>query len=84
MRGVFEAFAGQASHPGVPRIPYDTAMRKYGSDKPDLRNPIEMQEVSEHFRGSGFKVFANILANDAKAGVGHSGERAGPPPSATA
>ena len=33
-------------------------MRKYGTDKPDLRNPIEMQEVTEHFAGSGFKVFA--------------------------
>ena len=52
-----------------PRIPYDDAMRKYGSDKPDLRNPIEMQDVTEHFRGSGFKVFANILANDPKAEV---------------
>jgi aspartyl-tRNA synthetase len=40
-------------------------MRKYGSDKPDLRNPLEMQDVSEHFRGSGFKVFARIL-EDAK------------------
>ena len=52
-----------------PRIPYDEAMRKYGSDKPDLRNPIEMQDVSEHFRDSGFKVFAGILANDPKAEV---------------
>jgi aspartyl-tRNA synthetase len=42
-------------------IAYDEAMLKYGSDKPDLRNPIEMQVVSEHFRGSGFKVFASIL-----------------------
>ncbi len=46
------------------RIPYDEAIRKYGSDKPDLRNPIEMQDVSEHFRGSGFKVFAGILDAD--------------------
>ena len=38
----------------------------YGSDKPDLRNPIKMQNVSEAFRGSGFKIFANILAADAK------------------
>jgi aspartyl-tRNA synthetase len=37
-------------------------LRKYGSDKPDLRNPIEMQDVSEHFRGSGFKVFAEAPA----------------------
>jgi aspartyl-tRNA synthetase len=41
-------------------------MRDYGSDKPDLRNPIKMQNVSEAFRGSGFKIFANILAADAK------------------
>jgi aspartyl-tRNA synthetase len=70
LRSVFEAFAeGKPVTQKFPRIPYDTAMRKYGSDKPDLRNPIEMQDVSEHFRGSGFKVFANILANDPKAEV---------------
>jgi len=39
-------------------------MLKYGSDKPDLRNPIEMQVVSEHFAGSGFKVFASILEKE--------------------
>jgi aspartyl-tRNA synthetase len=44
-----------------PRIPYAESMQKYGSDKPDLRNPLVMQDVSEHFRGSGFKVFARIL-----------------------
>ena len=49
-----------------PRIPYDTAITKYGSDKPDLRNPIEMCDVSEHFRGSGFKVFAGMLEKDPK------------------
>jgi aspartyl-tRNA synthetase len=70
LRGVFETFAeGKPVTQEFPRIAYDTAMRKYGSDKPDLRNPIEMQEVSEHFRDSGFKVFANILANDPKAQV---------------
>ena len=70
MRGVFETFAdGKPVTQKFPRIPYDVAMRKYGSDKPDLRNPIEMQDVSEHFRDSGFKVFANILANDPKAEV---------------
>ncbi|MDN2564975.1 aspartate--tRNA ligase [Aquibium sp. A9E412] len=69
-RGVFEEFAGaRAVDAEWPRIPYDEAVRRYGTDKPDLRNPIEMQEVSEHFRGSGFKVFANILANDDKAEV---------------
>ncbi|MEL7542397.1 MAG: aspartate--tRNA ligase [Pseudomonadota bacterium] len=47
-----------------PRIPFAEAMSKYGSDKPDLRNPIEMQDVSEHFRGSGFKIFAGLLEKD--------------------
>jgi aspartyl-tRNA synthetase len=62
MRGVFEQFAGgKPVTPKFPLIPFATAMRKYGSDKPDLRNPIEMQDVSEHFRGSGFKVFARLL-----------------------
>ena len=70
LRGVFEAFAnGKPVTQEFPRIPYDEAILKYGSDKPDLRNPIEMQDVSEHFRGSGFKVFANILANDPAAAV---------------
>ena len=67
MRGVFEDFAdGKPVTQEFRRIPYDEAMRKYGSDKPDLRNPIEMQDVSEHFRGSGFKVFAGILDADEK------------------
>ena len=47
-------------------IPYAEAMRKYGSDTPDRRNPIEMQNVSEAFRGSGFKIFANMLGADPK------------------
>jgi aspartyl-tRNA synthetase len=60
--GVFEEFAnGKSVTRGWPRIPFAEALRKYGSDKPDLRNPIEMQDVSEHFRGSGFKVFARLL-----------------------
>ena len=52
--------------PKFPMIPYAEAMKKYGTDKPDLRNPIEMQNVSEAFRGSGFKIFANMLAQDPK------------------
>jgi aspartyl-tRNA synthetase len=65
--GVFREFGGGRSVTPSPwpRIPYAEAMRKYGSDKPDLRNPLIMQDVSEHFRGSGFKVFARIL-EDAK------------------
>ncbi len=67
LRGVFEEFAdGKQVTPEFPLIPYAQAMREYGSDKPDLRNPIKMQNVSEAFRGSGFKIFANILAADAK------------------
>ncbi len=70
IRETFVEFAG-----GKPvterfrRIPYSEAIAKYGSDKPDLRNPIEMADVSEHFRGSGFKVFAGMLEKDAKARV---------------
>jgi aspartyl-tRNA synthetase len=68
--GVMEEFAaGKPVTKGWPRIPYDEAIRKYGSDKPDLRNPIEMQDVTEHFRGSGFKVFAGMIEKDPKARV---------------
>lgn len=60
--GVFEQFAnGKPVTQDWPRIPYAEALRKYGSDKPDLRNPLVMQDVSEHFRGSNFKVFARML-----------------------
>jgi aspartyl-tRNA synthetase len=60
--GVFEDFAkGKPVTKSWPRIPFAEALRKYGSDKPDLRNPIVMHDVSEHFRGSGFKVFARML-----------------------
>lgn len=63
----FAAFAdGKTVRRDVPRIPYDVSMRKYGTDKPDLRNPIEMQAVTEHFAGSGFKVFAGMIAADPK------------------
>ena len=65
IRGIFEEFAeGKPVSQNFRRIPYAEAIRKYGSDKPDLRNPIEMQAVTEHFAGSGFKVFANMIAND--------------------
>ncbi|MTD95389.1 aspartate--tRNA ligase [Hyphomicrobium sp. xq] len=52
-----------------PRIPYDEAIAKYGSDKPDLRNPIEMADVTEQFRGSGFKIFAGMIDKDPKVRV---------------
>ena len=68
--GVFEEFAkGKPVTKAWPRIPYDTAIAKYGSDKPDLRNPIEMSDVTEHFRGSGFKVFAGMIEKDPKVRV---------------
>jgi len=70
IRGVFEEFAnGKPVTPKFPLIPYAEALRKYGTDKPDLRNPIVMQDVSGAFRGSGFKIFANILNSDASAQV---------------
>jgi len=60
--GVFEQFAeGKPVTQKWPRIPYAESLRKYGTDKPDLRNPLVMQNVSDHFRGSGFKVFARML-----------------------
>ena len=62
IRGVFEEFGGgKKVTPKFPLIPYADALRKYGTDKPDLRNPIEMADVSEAFRGSGFRIFARIL-----------------------
>jgi len=70
MRGIFEAFAGgKPVTQEFPRIPHKEAMRKYGSDKPDLRNPIVMEEVTEHFAGSGFKIFAGMIASDPKVEV---------------
>ena len=72
MRGVFEEFAHVNGHDrrvpdgAFPRIPFREAICKYGSDKPDLRNPLVMQDVSEHFRGGGFGVFARILDADAR------------------
>ena len=65
--GVFEEFGGGAKvddPASWPQIPYKEAALKYGTDKPDLRNPIEMQDVSEHFRGSGFAIFAKLLEQD--------------------
>ena len=63
MHGVFEEFAdGKAVTPyPFPRIPYREAIAKYGADKPDLRNPLVMQDVSDHFRAGGFGLFARIL-----------------------
>ena len=65
--GVFEEFGGgrKVDDPASwPQIPYAEAMATYGTDKPDLRNPIEMQDASEHFRGSGFAIFAKLLEQE--------------------
>ncbi|MEP3275182.1 MAG: aspartate--tRNA ligase, partial [Stappiaceae bacterium] len=70
IRGVFEEFAdGKSVTQEFPRIPHDEALRKYGSDKPDLRNPIIMDDVTEHFAGSGFKIFARMIESDPKVQV---------------
>jgi aspartyl-tRNA synthetase len=71
LRGVFEEFGGgrPVTPAPFPRIPYAEAMQKYGTDKPDLRNPLEMQDVTAQFRGSGFKVFASQIGADAKVRV---------------
>ncbi len=69
LAGVFEEFAGfggrtpwAVTQGAFPRIPYADAMLKYGSDKPDLRNPLVIQDVSTHFEGSGFGLFAKLVS----------------------
>jgi aspartyl-tRNA synthetase len=61
--GVFEEFSNgrTVTKPPFVRIPYDESLLKYGSDKPDLRNPIEIKDVTEAFAGSGFGLFAKII-----------------------
>ncbi|QPQ55667.1 aspartate--tRNA ligase [Allosphingosinicella flava] len=63
LHGVFEEFANGRSVSPLPfkRIPYRESMLKYGNDKPDLRNPILITDVSDHFRGSGFGLFDKIV-----------------------
>ncbi len=65
LRGLFEEFGdGKPVTQKFPLIPYRDAMRKYGTDKPDLRNPIEMSDVTETFKGSGFRIFAGMIDKD--------------------
>lgn len=65
LTGVFEEFGGgKTVDTEWPQISYRDAALWYGSDKPDLRNPIKMQIVSEHFRGSGFAIFAKLLEQE--------------------
>ncbi|MEM8773999.1 MAG: aspartate--tRNA ligase [Pseudomonadota bacterium] len=65
LTGLFEEFAeGKKVDQEWPQISYRDAALWYGTDKPDLRNPIKMQDVSEHFRGSGFAIFAKLLEQE--------------------
>ena len=67
LHGVFEEFAAdrKVSALPFPRIPFAQSMLKYGSDKPDLRNPIVIADVTEAFRGSGFGIFAKAIEGGA-------------------
>jgi aspartyl-tRNA synthetase len=66
LAGVFGEFSDwKVSPPPFPRIAYDAAMTMYGSDKPDLRNPIKAADVTELFRGSEFAVFARAVEEGA-------------------
>ncbi|NBD30545.1 MAG: aspartate--tRNA ligase [Alphaproteobacteria bacterium] len=65
IEGVFEEFGGgKKVDKHWPQISFADAAKWYGTDKPDLRNPIKMQDASEHFRGSGFAIFAKLLEQD--------------------
>ncbi len=66
LHGVFDSFGGgkAVTVPPFPRISYADAMQKYGSDKPDLRNPLEMSDATDIFRGSDFKIFAGMIEKD--------------------
>jgi len=67
MHGVFTEFRSEAkvTPPPFPRIPYDEALARYGSDKPDLRNPLVIEDVTAVFRGGGFAVFAGAIERGA-------------------
>ena len=68
LAGLFKEFAnGKSVTPAgqFPRIPYKEAMLNYGTDKPDLRNPILVSDIGEHFRGSGFGLFAGLVEKGA-------------------
>jgi aspartyl-tRNA synthetase len=67
LHGIFTEFGGgrPVTAPPFPRIAFKDAMLKYGTDKPDLRNPIEICDATAHFRGSDFALFAAMIAEDA-------------------
>ena len=65
LQGLFEHFGkGRKVDADWPLIAYRDSLKWFGSDKPDLRNPIRMQDVSDHFRGSGFAIFAKLLEQE--------------------
>ena len=65
VHGLFEEFSDWSVTPmPFPRIPYHAAMQSFGSDKPDLRNPLLMADVTDVFRGSGFKIFTGMIEKD--------------------
>ena len=61
IRGVFEEFSDKAIDQEFVHIPFAESMLKYGNDKPDLRIPIEISDVTDIFRGSGFSIFAKAI-----------------------
>ena len=71
LKGLFDEFADGRTVPNTAfeRVTYADSMAWYGSDKPDLRNPIKMSDVTETFRGSGFKVFAGMIEKNPKIAV---------------
>ncbi|WP_417476376.1 aspartate--tRNA ligase [Maricaulis sp.] len=71
LKGLFDEFADGRVVPNIAfeRVTYADSMAWYGSDKPDLRNPIKMSDVTETFRGSGFKVFAGMIEKNPKVAV---------------
>src|SRR5206468_3393295 len=79
MHGVFAEFRpdSKVTPPPFPRIPYDEALARYGSDKPDLRNPLVIEDVTEVFRGGGFAVFARAGGPAGRQGAHAPGRGAG-------
>jgi aspartyl-tRNA synthetase len=74
LQGLFESFGkGRTVHADWPRIAYRDSLKWFGSDKPDLRNPIRMQDVSQHFAGSGFAIFAKLVGAGGQRSPRHSG-----------
>ena len=67
LHGVFEEFRPESTvtAPPFPRIPFDEAMSRYGTDKPDLRNPLVITDVTEIFRDAGFALFAEAIGRGA-------------------